>query len=151
MQYWREVRVADQVLGLQRVPSRAVTAGYRSQDTADRWLDHLAAQPFFASATLVLLARLGLPRDAPALRRAGPDLARFGGPHMEAVLDVIARATTTSPETLRAQCEVREAAYLASDLRAALKHPDARAPMAADRLRGLEELTDGRYWWRHSR
>ena len=70
---------------------------------------------------------------------------------MEAVLDVIARATTTSPETLRAQCEVREAAHLASDLRAALKHPDARAPMAADRLRGLEELTDGRYWWRHSR
>ncbi len=75
-------------------------------------------------------------------------LARFSGPHMEAVLDVIARATTTSPETLRAQCEVREAAHLASDLRAALEHPGARAPLAADRLRGLEELIDGRYWWR---
>lgn len=78
-------------------------------------------------------------------------LARFSGPHMETVLGVIARATTTSPETLRAQCEVREAAYLASDLRVALEHPDARAPMAADRLRGLEELIDGRYWWRHTR
>ena len=78
-------------------------------------------------------------------------LARFSGPHMEAVLDVIARATTTSLETLRAQCEVREAAHLASDLRAALEHPGARAPMAADRLRGLEELIDGHYWWRHAR
>lgn len=78
-------------------------------------------------------------------------LARFSGPHVEAVLDVIARATTTSQETLRAQCEVREAAHLASDLRAALDHPGARAPMAADRLRGLEELIDGRYWWHHAR
>ena len=78
-------------------------------------------------------------------------LARFSGPHMETVLDVIARATTTSLETLRAECEVRDAAYLASDLRAALDHPGARAPMAADRLRGLEELIDGRYWWRHTR
>ena len=75
-------------------------------------------------------------------------LARFSGPHMEAVLDVIARAMTTSSETLRARCEVREAAYLASDLRAVLEHPDARAPMPADRLRGLEELINGRYWWR---
>jgi hypothetical protein len=78
-------------------------------------------------------------------------LARFSGPHMEAVLRVIARATTTSLETLRAQCEVREAAHLASDLRAALDHPDARAPMAADRLRGLKELIDGSYWWHHTR
>ncbi|MFE9399221.1 phosphotransferase [Streptomyces flavidovirens] len=43
-------------------------------------------------------------------------LARFSGPHMETVLDVIARATATSLETLRAECEVREATYLASDL-----------------------------------
>ncbi len=78
-------------------------------------------------------------------------LARFSGPHMETVLDVIARATTTSPETLRAECEVREAAYLASDLAIALEHPDARSPMAADRLLGLEELIDGRCWWRHTR
>jgi hypothetical protein len=77
-------------------------------------------------------------------------LARFSGPHTETVLDVIARATTTPAETLRAQCEVRDAAYLAFDLRAALDHPGARAPKAADRLRGLEELIDGRYWWRHT-
>jgi Phosphotransferase enzyme family len=75
-------------------------------------------------------------------------LARFSGPHRETVLDVIARATTTSPETLRAECEVREAAYLASDLHAALEHPDAPARMAADRLRALDELIVGRYWWR---
>ena len=78
-------------------------------------------------------------------------LARFSGPHMETVLDVISGTTATSLETLRAECEVRDAAYLASDLRAALDHPGARAPMAADRLRGLEELIDGRYWWRHTR
>ena len=78
-------------------------------------------------------------------------LARFSGPHMETVLDVIARATATPAETLRAECEVRDAAYLASDLRVALERPDLPARMAADRLRGLEELIVGRYWWRHNR
>jgi len=78
-------------------------------------------------------------------------LARFSGSHMETVVDVIARATATSPESLRAQCEVRDAAYLASDLRAALEHPGFPAGMAADRLRGLEELIDGHYWWRGAR
>lgn len=78
-------------------------------------------------------------------------LARFAGPHTDAVLDVIARATATSPETLRAGCEVREAAYLASDLRAALERPGAGTRMVAERLRGLEELITERYWWRSSR
>jgi aminoglycoside phosphotransferase (APT) family kinase protein len=77
-------------------------------------------------------------------------LARFSGPHMETVLDVIARATATSLETLRAECEVREATYLASDLRVAFEHPDAHVRMAADRLRELQELIVGRYWWRHT-
>ena len=70
---------------------------------------------------------------------------------METVLGVIARATATPAETLRAQCEVRDATYLASDLRAALEHPGFPAGMAADRLRGLAELIVGRYWWRHIR
>ena len=78
-------------------------------------------------------------------------LARFSGRHMEAVLDVIARETTTSAETLRAQCEVRDAAYLAADLRLAFEHPGFPAEVAGDRLRGLEELIVGRYWWGHSR
>ena len=77
-------------------------------------------------------------------------LARFSGPHMDSVLDVIARATMTSPTTLRAECEVREASYLASDLCLALEHSTTRAPLATDRLRGLEELIDGRYWWRRT-
>jgi len=76
-------------------------------------------------------------------------LMRFSGPHMETVLDVIARATTTSPETLRAQCEVRDAAYLTSDLCRALERPGLRAGLLTARLRGLEELIAGRYWWRH--
>ncbi|MCC2280770.1 aminoglycoside phosphotransferase family protein [Streptomyces sp. ET3-23] len=77
-------------------------------------------------------------------------LTRFSGPHTETVLDVIAHATTTSLETLRADCEVREATYLASDLCAALENPDAFQQLAADRLRALEELIVGRYWWRHT-
>ena len=76
-------------------------------------------------------------------------LARFSGPHMETVLDVIARATAIPVQTLRAQCEVREAAHLASDLRDAFERPVFPARMAADRLRGLQELIGGRYWWRH--
>jgi hypothetical protein len=76
-------------------------------------------------------------------------LARFSGPHQETVLDVIARATTTSREILRAQCEVREASHLASDLRVALEHPDTHARMGASRLHALEELIVGRHWWRH--
>ncbi|WP_407835667.1 phosphotransferase [Streptomyces sp. DSM 116496] len=78
-------------------------------------------------------------------------LARFSGPHTETVLDVIARATQTAPEILRAGCEVREATYLASDLRIALERPATHARMAADRLHALEELIVGRYWWRPSR
>ena len=42
------------MLGIQRVTRRAVDAGYLTPDAADRWLAHLAAQPFFASATLYI-------------------------------------------------------------------------------------------------
>jgi hypothetical protein len=87
-------------------------------------------------------ARLGEPADDWFF------LARFSGPHLETVLDVVARATATPQETLRAQCEVRDAAYLASDLRVGIERPDGRAAMIADRLRGLEELITGNYWWR---
>lgn len=75
-------------------------------------------------------------------------LARFSGSHMETVLDVITRATKTSSETLRAGCEIREAAHLTSDLCIALERPGVRARMALERLHGLEELITGRYWWR---
>ena len=75
-------------------------------------------------------------------------LARFSGPHVEIVLDVIADATATPQETLRAQCEVREAAHLASDLRSGLERPGPRAAMIAARLHALEELVDGHFWWR---
>ncbi|MEU4835603.1 hypothetical protein [Streptosporangium sp. NPDC023615] len=78
-------------------------------------------------------------------------LARFSGPHLETVLDVIARATGTCPETLRVACEAREAAHLVSDLRVAPERSDARARPATDRLGELEELVVGRHWWRHAR
>lgn len=77
-------------------------------------------------------------------------LARFSGPHTQTVLDVIARATGTSLETLRAECEVRDATYLACDLRLALEHSGFAAGIAADRLAGLEQLIAGRYWWRET-
>jgi hypothetical protein len=78
-------------------------------------------------------------------------LARFAGRHTDTVLDVIARASGTPQEVLRAGCEIRDAAYLASDLRAALERPGALARMAAERLHGLERLINERYWWRSSR
>ena len=43
------------MLGIQRVTRRAVDARYLTQDAADQWLTHLAAQPFFASATLYII------------------------------------------------------------------------------------------------
>jgi aminoglycoside phosphotransferase (APT) family kinase protein len=75
-------------------------------------------------------------------------LIRFSGRHREAVLDVVAAATAISQEALRAECEVREASYLASDLRLALEHPSTPPPETAERLRDLEELIIGRSWWR---
>ncbi|MEV4635752.1 phosphotransferase [Actinoplanes sp. NPDC049548] len=70
------------------------------------------------------------------------------GPHVSTVLEVVARETTTSSDTLRAQCEVREAAYLASDVRPALTRPDFPPRMFGERLRRLKEITIGRAWWR---
>ena len=51
---YRNVREADQVLGLKRVTDRAVQAGYLTQEAAERWLGYLAVRPFFASATLFI-------------------------------------------------------------------------------------------------
>lgn len=78
-------------------------------------------------------------------------LTRFSGPHLQAILDVIVRATATSPEALRAECEIREAAYLATDLRVALNRPGIPTQMALGNLRDLDELVVGRLWWRHAR
>ena len=75
-------------------------------------------------------------------------LARFSGPHLQTVLEVIAGATATPPDSLRALCEVRDAAHLASDLRIALEHPGTRTRLLEERLRGLNELTARNYWWR---
>ncbi|MFF4453073.1 phosphotransferase family protein [Streptomyces goshikiensis] len=78
-------------------------------------------------------------------------LTRFSGPHAQTVLDVISQETMTPLETLRAECEVREATYLASDLCIALKHPDASSRIAAERLDALKELVIERYWWPRAR
>jgi ubiquinone/menaquinone biosynthesis C-methylase UbiE len=51
---FRDVRKADQVLGIRRNTERAVAAGYFSAEEAQRWLDHLVEGPFLASATLHL-------------------------------------------------------------------------------------------------
>ncbi|RII09140.1 Phosphotransferase enzyme family protein [Streptomyces sp. YIM 130001] len=73
-------------------------------------------------------------------------LIRFSGPHLDAVLDVVASATGAVPEDLRAECEVREAAHLASDLRIALGQPDTRRRLSTERLRALDDLVTGRTW-----
>ncbi|HEU5417735.1 MAG TPA: methyltransferase domain-containing protein [Streptosporangiaceae bacterium] len=48
----RDVRSADQILGLQRNTERAVAAGYLTAGAAREWLRRLAAEPFFAAVTL---------------------------------------------------------------------------------------------------
>jgi hypothetical protein len=77
-------------------------------------------------------------------------LLRFSGPHMEAVLDVVSGTTAHSKELLRAECEIRDAAYLVSDLCEAFGRGDTSSPLVAERLRGIEELVVDRYWWRNS-
>jgi hypothetical protein len=72
------------------------------------------------------------------------------GAHLQIILDVVAGETATAPEVLRAECEVREATYLASDIRLALTHPHRRARMFAQRLSRLEEVVVGRAWRRHA-
>jgi hypothetical protein len=52
---WRDVRAADQVLGLQRVTDGAVDAGYLTPESASQWLGHLATGPFFAATTLFII------------------------------------------------------------------------------------------------
>lgn len=47
---------ADKVLGLQRTTERAVRAGYLTDQDAEALLRDLAAEPFFASATLFIVS-----------------------------------------------------------------------------------------------
>lgn len=52
---FRDVRTADQVLGLLRNTERAVSADYLSVAASRGWLDHLKTEPFFASVTLYVV------------------------------------------------------------------------------------------------
>ncbi len=89
-------------------------------------------------------ARFGVPVDDWVL------LAVTSGPHIALVLDAIAEQTASSPETLRAECEIRDAAFIAEDLRSALELPGA-PPWMARRVRDLEGLVMGRRWWQPAR
>ncbi|MEY9937060.1 ubiquinone/menaquinone biosynthesis C-methylase UbiE [Streptacidiphilus sp. MAP5-52] len=52
---FRDVREADAILGLERTTRRAVTAGYFTEDEAQRWLDHLTRGPFLATVTFQIV------------------------------------------------------------------------------------------------
>jgi hypothetical protein len=52
---FRDAATADKTLGFHRVTERAVAAGYLTDRAARLWLNHLATQPFFASATLFVV------------------------------------------------------------------------------------------------
>jgi aminoglycoside phosphotransferase (APT) family kinase protein len=141
----RDRTVAGHLIdGLRAIADRAPLAAQTVVPVhADCHWDNWLAREGIVTALLDFeWARFGEPADDWLF------LARFSGPHADVVLDVIADATATGRETLRAQCEVREAAHLASDLRSGLERPGPRAAMIADRLRALAELIDGRYWWR---
>ncbi len=89
-------------------------------------------------------ARLGDPADDWVL------LAVTSGPHLDLVLNVIADATMIGLDELRAECELRSAAFIAEDLRSALEQPDIPASATA-RVRDLERLVVGRRWWSYNR
>ena len=46
---FRDVRAADQILGLRRTTERAVAAGYMSPGEGEEWLEHLAEGAFLAT------------------------------------------------------------------------------------------------------
>jgi ubiquinone/menaquinone biosynthesis C-methylase UbiE len=52
---FRDVSEADRIFGFERVTQRAVAAGYLLEAAAAEWLDHLASESFFASATLFVV------------------------------------------------------------------------------------------------
>ena len=82
-------------------------------------------------------ARYGEPADDWVL------LAVTSGPYRQAVLDLIAGTTKTDPGTLRRDCEIREAAFIAEEIGLAVDQP-ARV----DRwVRDLEGLVSGHRWW----
>ncbi len=75
-------------------------------------------------------------------------VARFSGPHLLTVLDVIAEATATPLDTLRAGCELREAAHVTSDLRLALQESGGHAAAEAENLvRELHDIVIRHSWW----
>lgn len=75
-------------------------------------------------------------------------LARFSGSHRHAVLRLISDATATPLDDLRAECELREAAYLTSDLLIALSQHQETPQAAFDLLSEIEDLVVNRSWWR---
>ncbi|MFB7595890.1 methyltransferase domain-containing protein [Streptomyces sp. NPDC056160] len=52
---FRDVRAADEVLGLERTTRRALAAGYLTDEAARRWLAHLADGPFLAAVTFYIV------------------------------------------------------------------------------------------------
>lgn len=75
-------------------------------------------------------------------------LARFSGPHQQAVVGVIAEARSIDPDELRAACERREVSYLTSDLLVAMERTDEPADVAAGIVRDLHDVVVNRSWWR---
>lgn len=53
-----DANLADELLGVGRVTSRAVAAGYLDERTARDWLDYLAVAPFFASMTVFVVTAI---------------------------------------------------------------------------------------------
>ncbi|AOR32794.1 ubiquinone biosynthesis protein UbiE [Streptomyces fodineus] len=52
---FRDVQVADKILGLERTTRRAVEAGYFSDQAAEAWLSHLTRGPFLAAVTFYIV------------------------------------------------------------------------------------------------
>ncbi|BEL02724.1 hypothetical protein Q0Z83_009150 [Actinoplanes sichuanensis] len=72
------------------------------------------------------------------------------GPHRWIALDVVAEATGTAPDELRAACEIRHANHLAADVRLAVTDPAEHGALLTPRLESLHEVITRRTWWKSS-
>lgn len=107
------------------------------------WGNWLANGPTVTALLDLEWARYGTPLDDWFF------LSRFSGPHQAAVLHRIAALTGSSLDALRAECEVREVAYLVSDL--LLEQADPRSDGEPGELvDDLAAVAVHRSWWPRS-
>ncbi|MEU4690933.1 phosphotransferase [Actinoplanes sp. NPDC023714] len=119
-----------------RAPERAATTTPVHADC--HWGNWLACDGTLTALLDFEWARFGEPMDDWFFVIAD------SGAHTTAVLDAVAGETGLPEDHLRAACEVREANYLAADIRI------AGGELLRKRVSRLHEVVADRFWWRRA-